>query len=74
MQYILIAIACLYVGFKLGRKYQDMQDLIVARRVAKLVDQRQQLAKERDDYDRWEQQDKRLRKRKEPELIEEEIV
>lgn len=62
MQYIIIALVALFLGFKLGRKYQDFQDLMLARRVSKLVIQREQLAKEQEDYERWERQDRRLGK------------
>jgi hypothetical protein len=61
MEYIMIAIVMFFLGWKLGRKYQDFQDLMIARRVAKLVDQRETVSKERDQFERWERQDKRLR-------------
>lgn len=51
-----------FLGWKLGRKYQDLQDLMIARRVAKLVDQRDQVSKERDQFERWERQDQRIKR------------
>lgn len=62
MEYVLIAVVMLWTGWKLGRKYQDFQDIMLARRVAKLVDQREQLTKERENFDRWERQDKRYQR------------
>lgn len=59
------------VFWNLGRRYQDFQDLMLARRVSKLVVQREQLAKEQADYERYERQDARLRKLNEK--LEEEI-
>lgn len=60
MVYIIIAVVMFFLGWKLGRKYQDLQDLMIARRVAKLVDQRDQVYKEREQFERWERQDKRI--------------
>lgn len=51
-----------FVGWKLGRRYQDFQDLMLARRVAKIVDQRDRFAKEQGEYEKWERQDERIRK------------
>lgn len=71
----MIAIFTFLVGgcvfWHLGRRYQDFQDLMLARRVSKLVVQREQLAKEQSDYERFERQDARLRKVNEK--LEEEI-
>lgn len=50
-----------FAGWKLGRRYQDFQDLMLARRVAKIVDQREKFAKEHDEYAKWEKQDERIR-------------
>lgn len=58
---IIYVIFTAVIFWKLGRKYQDFQDLMLARRVSKLVMQREQLSKERDDYERYEKQDRRLR-------------
>jgi hypothetical protein len=52
----------LFVGWKLGRKYQDFSDLMLARRIAKMVEQRDTVAKDREDFERWERQDRRHRK------------
>lgn len=57
---ILCSLVMLVMGFKLGRKYQDFQDLMLARRVSKLVGQREQLSKEQDEYEKYVRQDKRL--------------
>lgn len=65
MQYILIAVVMFWIGWKLGRRYQDFQDIMLARRVAKLTQQREQIAKEQQDYERWHQQDLKLAKMKE---------
>lgn len=62
MEYIIIAIVMFYVGWKLGRKYQDFQDIMIARRVAKIVEQREQVNRERENFEKWERQDKRLKK------------
>lgn len=62
MQYILIALVMFWLGWMLGRKYQDFQDLMIARRVAKLVDQREQVSNERDQYEKWERQDNRIKR------------
>lgn len=35
-----------WVSFKLGRKYQDFQDLMFARRIARLLKQREQVQTE----------------------------
>ncbi|WP_157660339.1 hypothetical protein [Burkholderia ubonensis] len=50
------------MGIKFGRRYQDFQDLMLARRVAKIVDQRDRFAKEQQEYEKWERQDERIRK------------
>lgn len=52
----------LIVGWKIGRRYQDFQDLMMARRVAKIVDQRERFAKEHEEYAKWERQDERIGK------------
>lgn len=62
MSYILIAAVMFFLGWKLGRKYQDFQDLMLARRVAKLVSQREQLQKEREQFAIWEEQDLKIGK------------
>lgn len=62
MTYIIVAVVMFFLGWKLGRKYQDFQDLLIARRVAKLVEQREVVAKERNEFDRWERQDQRLKR------------
>lgn len=59
---IIYIVVTFWLAFKLGRKYQDLQDLMLARRVAKLVGQREQLDKEREDYEHWVKQDKRIAK------------
>ncbi|MNP40914.1 hypothetical protein D3C76_1345860 [compost metagenome] len=51
-----------FVGWKVGRRYQDFQELMLARRISKLVIQRDKFAKEQDEYERWERQDERIRK------------
>ena len=62
MTAIIVGILAFYVGWKLGRKYQDFQDIMLARRVAKLVEQREKVNKEREEFERWERQDARLAK------------
>ncbi|KVV25792.1 hypothetical protein WK79_10915 [Burkholderia ubonensis] len=59
---IALFILGLFVGIKFGRRYQDFQDLMLARRVAKIVDQRDRFAKEQQEYEKWERQDERIRK------------
>lgn len=58
---ILFVLGC-FVGWKVGRRYQDFQDLMLARRVAKIVDQRERFAKDHDEYEKWERQDERIGK------------
>jgi hypothetical protein len=60
MLYIVIAILCTWVGFVFGKKYQDFMDLLLARRVAKLIEQRDSIQKDREQFERWEEQDKRI--------------
>lgn len=62
MTAIIVGILAFYVGWKLGRKYQDFQDIMLARRVAKLVEQREKVNKEREEFERWERQDARISK------------
>lgn len=62
MGYIICSIIFFWVGWRLGRKYQDFEDIMMARRIAKLIEQREQIGKERTDFDRWEKQDKRMGK------------
>lgn len=52
----------MFAGYKFGRKYQDFQDLMLARRVAKIIDQREKFAKEHQEYEKWERQDERIGK------------
>lgn len=59
---MLIAIGfifCAWVFFVLGKKYQDLQDIMLARRVAKLIDTRESLNKEREQFERWAEQEAR---------------
>jgi hypothetical protein len=51
-----------FAFFKIGRKYQDFQDLMLARRVARLVIQREKFQKDQDEYEKYERQDERIRK------------
>ncbi|MEN1990817.1 hypothetical protein [Paenibacillus hubeiensis] len=51
-----------FAFFKIGRKYQDFQDLMLARRVARLVDQREKFQREQAEYEKYERQDERIRK------------
>lgn len=60
MTIIFTGIVCLFLGWKLGGRYRDFADLMLARRVAKLVDQREKFAKEQSDYEKWERQDTRI--------------
>lgn len=59
---ICLFILGMFAGYKFGRKYQDFQDLMLARRVAKIIDQREKFAKEHEEYEKWERQDERIRK------------
>jgi hypothetical protein len=43
---ILLFVLGLFAGYKFGRRYQDFQDLMLARRVAKIIDQREKFQKE----------------------------
>lgn len=58
--------SCLVVAFmfwKLGRKYSDFQDIMLARRVAKLVSQREQISKDQVDYERAVEIDRKIARR-----------
>lgn len=50
------------VFWKLGRRYQDFQELMLARRISKLVVQREKFAKEQVEYEKWERDDARISK------------
>lgn len=52
----------LFAGWKFGRRYQDFADLMMARRVARLVVQREKFQKDQEEYDKYERQDERIRK------------
>lgn len=45
-----------WVSFVLGRKYQDMQDIMLARRVAKLIEQRKKVAQGSEEWTEIEEQ------------------
>lgn len=51
-----------FVGWKVGRRYQDFQELMLARRISKLVVQREKFAKEQAEYEKWERDDDRIGK------------
>lgn len=48
--------------WKLGRRYQDFQELMLARRISKLVAQREKFSKEQSEYEKWERDDERIGK------------
>lgn len=50
------------VGWKVGRRYQDFQELMLARRISKLVVQREKFQKEQSEYEKWERDDERIGK------------
>lgn len=50
------------VGWKVGRRYQDFQELMLARRISKLVVQREKFSKEQAEYEKWERDDDRIGK------------
>lgn len=51
-----------FVGWKVGRRYQDFQELMLARRISKLVVQREKFQKEQAEYEKWERDDDRIGK------------
>lgn len=51
-----------FVGWKVGRRYQDFQELMLARRISKLVVQREKFSKEQAEYEKWERDDERISK------------
>lgn len=51
-----------FFGWKIGRRYQDFQELMLARRISKLVVQREKFAKEQEEYEKWERDDARIGK------------
>jgi len=59
---IIYIIATAVIFWKLGRRYQDFQDLMLARRVSKIVMQREQFEKDHSDYERFEAIEKRMKK------------
>lgn len=65
MSYVVWGIVLFWVGWKLGRKYQDLQDIMLAKRVARILDQGKMLAKDKEDYDRWVRQDEKISKMRE---------
>lgn len=62
MGYLVTALVVFFVGWKLGRKYQDLQDIMLARRVTKIIEQGNSLALEKEQYKKWQAQDERVRK------------
>lgn len=60
MGYIICITLSFFVAWKLGRKYQDFTDIMLAKRVAKLIDQREQVEKDRIEYEKWVNQDKKI--------------
>lgn len=50
--YIVVAVLFSYFAFKAGRKYSDFSDLMLARRVSKLVRQADQLRLETNEWER----------------------
>lgn len=42
----------LLIGFWLGQRYADFKELMMARRVAKLIEERQRIAREQDEWNR----------------------
>jgi hypothetical protein len=63
-----------YIGFVLGRKYQDLQDILLARRVAKLVDQRKIVNHDRQQWDQAEEQSRDFERDRQSRGIEREKV
>lgn len=51
-----------FIGWKVGRRYQDFQELMLARRISKLVVQREKFSKEQAEYEKWERDDERISK------------
>lgn len=62
MGYLIASAVFFFVGWKLGRKYQDFQDIMLAKRIAKMIDQRNTLEKEREAYARYERLDEKYGK------------
>ncbi|MGO0063939.1 hypothetical protein ACTID9_28725 (plasmid) [Brevibacillus fluminis] len=56
-------VVCFFMAFFLGRKYQELMDLMMARRIAKMVSQSEQIAKEKAEYDRAVALDRRYHKK-----------
>jgi hypothetical protein len=52
MGYIICMVVTAFISFKLGRVYTDFQDLMIARRVSKIVMQRDQIQKEQTEYEK----------------------
>lgn len=68
-------IVCAFAFFWVGLKYGELRDIMLARRISRLVAQQQGVQKDQEDYERWQRQDKRIGKRqreRERELEEEE--
>lgn len=64
MGYIVLACIAAFVGWKCGRKYQDFQDIMLARRVAKIVEQGRALQHDKEQYQRWQKAETRIAKKR----------
>lgn len=60
MGYIITGLVMLFMGWKLGRKYQDLQDIMLARRVTKIIEQGNSLQREKEQYEKWQKQHERI--------------
>lgn len=58
MAYVIVAI----LFFLIGRKYQEFSDVMLARRISRLVKSSDKIAKDQEDFERWEKHDRRIAK------------
>jgi hypothetical protein len=56
---LIVGLIFLIIGMKLGARYQDFQDIMLARRVSKIILQGKQFQAEAEQYEKAVQIDKR---------------
>ena len=54
MIYLILSILMLFIGFKLGTKYQSLIDIMTARRISKLIETANKLQAEKEEYARYQ--------------------
>jgi hypothetical protein len=49
---LLVGLVFLFIGMKLGARYQDFQDIMLARRVSKIINQGKQFQEDKEQYEK----------------------